>query len=384
MDVLSIIIYAAFIIPIILGVIRIYSTEKFKDDFMTIVKFIVFGASIVLGFMICKKYILYNHSRFFTEYVYGFIKKYLTFVDGRPLIIYLIAAPILAVIIYGVLIKIIDFIFGAMIFSILDRIGERIEGTTNIKQRFIGILLSIPKAVLLPLVISLGIYVSAKSFDIPKLQKISAGSEIHNKITTRVVIPFLDNEIIKSIPKAVESSFKIDISKVEDVFTDSMVIYYNGVTLEDGIESNTEVNDLTQEICKGSKSEKEMALKIYEWIVMNMEYDSEKAEKILNDDCDTNSGALEAFFERKGVCFDFACLFVAMARNQGLSVRMIAGKGFNGNQWIDHSWNEVYLTAEDKWISVDTTFGLTDNYFDTIAFNMDHKDRRVIGEWISN
>ena len=92
------------------------------------------------------------------------------------------------------------------------------------------------------------------------------------------------------------------------------------------------------------------------------------------------SGAICAFNTRTGVCFDKACLYVAMARAAGLKVRLISGEAFDGEKYVGHAWNQVYLKDENNWINVDTTFYEAGNYFDSNLFN-EHKVDSIVGEW---
>jgi transglutaminase-like putative cysteine protease len=72
---------------------------------------------------------------------------------------------------------------------------------------------------------------------------------------------------------------------------------------------------------------------------------------------------------------------VAMARANGLKVRIITGEGFNGVSWVSHAWNEVFIPEENKWIKVDPTFYKGGNYFNSKRFDLDHRDAKIAGEW---
>ena len=84
-----------------------------------------------------------------------------------------------------------------------------------------------------------------------------------------------------------------------------------------------------------------------------------KLEKVLNGSDISKmpeSGAICAFEKKSGICFDKACLYVAMARAINLKVRLIGGQAFDGKKYVGHAWNQVYLNDENIWINVDTTF----------------------------
>lgn len=161
----------------------------------------------------------------------------------------------------------------------------------------------------------------------------------------------------------------------------NVIIYYNGVTLEEGIKSTDKINKKAVDLVKNTKSDRERAKRLYAWIGSNVEYDFEKANKALSNDNISNSGAIEAFETRKGICFDYACLYVAMAREVGLKVRIITGQGFDGTNYGPHAWNEVYLEDEQTWIKVDPTFYFAGDYFDNIDFDKDHIKESIAGEW---
>lgn len=173
---------------------------------------------------------------------------------------------------------------------------------------------------------------------------------------------------------------KIKSGIVEDI-SKSTIIYYNGVTLEQGIKSNSEIDKKAKEITAGDKTDREKAKSIYNWVGSNIKYDYNKADMVMSSNNVKNSGAIPAFEEREGICFDYACLYVAMCRAVGLDVKMVMGDAYNGEEYISHAWNEVYLKDENKWIKVDPTFYIAGNYFDNKNFDKDHRQKNIAGEW---
>lgn len=161
----------------------------------------------------------------------------------------------------------------------------------------------------------------------------------------------------------------------------NIIIYYNGVRIEDGIMSSEEIDSKALELTKGCNSDREKARILYSWIGSNLEYDYDKAKMALNNEELEDSGAISAWTTRKGICFDYSCLYVAMAKATGLKVRLVTGDGFDGVQYGPHAWNEVYLDDEEKWIPLDTTFYLAGDYFDNYDFYNDHIKESIAGEW---
>lgn len=198
------------------------------------------------------------------------------------------------------------------------------------------------------------------------------------------IIPSL---AIDSIPDA--ASFKNSIEQFVDKFDYGSngfineIIIYNGTTIDQGIKSNDEIDSKARSLTKDASSEREKAKILYEWIGSNIEYDEGKAEIVLSgieSDKMPESGAVCAFETRSGVCFDKACLYVAMARAADLKVRLISGEAFDGEKYVGHAWNQIYLKDENIWINVDTTFYEAGNYFDSNLFN-EHKADNIAGEW---
>ena len=163
------------------------------------------------------------------------------------------------------------------------------------------------------------------------------------------------------------------------------VIVYNGITIEEGIKSNESIEDKAIQLTKNAKSDRKKAKILYTWIGSNIKYDDNKAEKVLKgkDARDMpESGAICAFENKSGICFDKACLYVAMSRAVGLKVRLIGGQILEENgQYVGHAWNQAYIKEENKWINIDSTFYEGGNYyFDSELFN-DHKAEDIVGEW---
>ena len=217
-------------------------------------------------------------------------------------------------------------------------------------------------------------------------------SELYTLISEKVVKPITKSDIVRSLPTVVNDSLKIivendDVSKkidnniLEDYLEKKVTVYYNGITLDDGIKSNDTIRNKTLSITNGKSSTYDKAYSIYEWIGKNIDYDDGKANDVINNSKDVKSGAIEAFKTGRGVCFDYACLFVAMCRESNIKVRMVIGEGFNGKEWVNHSWNEFYDDANNRWINVDSTFYSGGNYFNNSDFSNDHRNTQVVGEW---
>jgi transglutaminase-like putative cysteine protease len=101
-----------------------------------------------------------------------------------------------------------------------------------------------------------------------------------------------------------------------------------------------------------------------------LKYDSEAT--------DTNTTAEIAWAERKGVCQDFAHIFIGWCRRLGIPARYASGYLSQGHQYRGdgqlHAWAECYLPL-DGWVGVDASNNLlVDHHYIKIAHGRDYND----------
>lgn len=155
---------------------------------------------------------------------------------------------------------------------------------------------------------------------------------------------------------------------------------YNGVNMNEAMKIDREIEKEAKEVVKDSKSDLEKAKRIYNWVGTNIIYDEELADDIGNKKIEETFGAKYAFYNRSGICFDFATLFGAMAASVDLRVNVVIGNAFNGIEFGPHAWNEVYLEDEDRWIKVDSTFWGHKGSFDSSYFDIIHEKEKIAWE----
>ena len=194
---------------------------------------------------------------------------------------------------------------------------------------------------------------------------------------------FKVNKIYSQVSSIVEKGNNTLTDEVVENFlpANKIIIYYNGVTLEEGIKSTDEIDEYAKELTKNVSNDMDKSRILYSWIGSNIEYDYDRAEKALNNEKVEDSGAISAFKKRSGICFDYSCLYVAMARAVNLKVRLLTGTAYDGEKYGPHAWNEVYISEIDNWIPVDTTFYLSGDYFNSKNFYEDHITDSIAGEW---
>lgn len=103
-----------------------------------------------------------------------------------------------------------------------------------------------------------------------------------------------------------------------------------------------------RELVAGAGSETEKVQRIYDYLVQNMTYDYEKLDRLSAGYLPDLEATLRT---RRGICYDFASLFAAMLRSQGISTKLVMGYAPGVSEY--HAWNEVYL--EGRWQVIDIT-----------------------------
>jgi len=306
---------------------------------------------------------------------------------------YVIFTPVLFLLVIFVL-KIIFYKFeNIYLFNLSDILLEKIEAMWKPLNYTLRLLLNLPNSLLNVFMICLFLNVMSIYLPSPILSDQLEQSNAFNMVNSQAIEPILNSRYIQKVPVLFNNTLaeadilQLNIPRNANSLPGKnnrgirIIWYFNGVTLEDAIKSNDDIDSYAQNLVKTLTTSRKKAKALYRWIGSNIKYDYEKAELVSNKDTSASSGAIEAFTTRKGICFDMSALYVAMCRAAGLKVRLIVGTANSGVSWGEHSWNQVYIPEENKWVNVDTTFSIGGNYFDRMDFDTDHKTAKVAGEW---
>ncbi|WP_283694375.1 transglutaminase-like domain-containing protein [Clostridium perfringens] len=388
-NLVDIIIVCSFILPLVVAYKRKFNIIRIKNSIEELGGYISFFLALYLSFIAIKKIDIIE--RMFSIVVVEFNNIISNFnISPQVIIIFIVLA--LTLVIYFI-VKVILKIFSFIIINPILRWLKKAESRRGKGfGKVAALIINIPKSLFYMTVIALVIVIlGSNGFLGEKMEGMTLASKAYEVINSNKYYAALNKEyeafhneykdvISKNIDSAVESNKE---PKSENVVESNrnVINLYNGVTLEQGIKSNEAINKKAKELTKNAKSSREKAKRIYTWISENINYDDNKAENISEKTSQYKSGAIEAFETRKGICFDYSCLYVAMAREAGLKVRIVTGEGFNWKEWGPHSWNEVYLPEKNQWITVDPTFGKAGNYFDSKKNSESHRDGKIVGEW---
>lgn len=266
-----------------------------------------------------------------------------------------------------------------------EKLGEVIASTGRGLRYLAGGLWQFPKSVWLVLVFALLFNFYAVLSSNAALGEYINASSAYKLVDDHAIQPLISSDTVKQIPVFINNTVDKAVECLSPEGRRLLIkVYINGVTVEEGVQSSPDIDNVAIDLVGTENNRYEMAEILYEWVANNISYDHDKAEIITDDAFGTVSGAVPAFTEGAGVCFDKACLYVAMCRAVGVGVRLVTGEGFNGSEWLDHSWNEIYDDAAGRWVNVDTTFGgPNSDYFDNGNFALNHRNTEIHGEWPS-
>lgn len=128
---------------------------------------------------------------------------------------------------------------------------------------------------------------------------------------------------------------------------DASLVYLNSVQNVNWTEAEKTVAKAL-ELTGSLKTDKAKVQAIYDYVIKTVKYDNELAKTVKAGYIPDIDAVLAS---RKGICYDYASLFAAMARSVGIPAKLLMGQADDVEQY--HAWNEVYL--DGKWITVDTT-----------------------------
>lgn len=129
------------------------------------------------------------------------------------------------------------------------------------------------------------------------------------------------------------------------------------------------------ELSQTSSNDLHYLEQVYLWVTKNISYDNPKAESVTSEYVPNVDDTLST---KKGICFDYASLMVAMLRSQNIPTKLEVG--YSGQ--VYHAWISVYLT-ELGWIDGIIEFdGKSWTLLDpTLASN---NDKKAVGKYVGD
>ncbi len=143
----------------------------------------------------------------------------------------------------------------------------------------------------------------------------------------------------------VETGEQVTTSLPKNYNTDE---YHDYTLPSEGVPSDDpQIKELAESIVAGSASDFEKLAKLTRWVHNYITYD----ESVTGEYLDTYT----ILSKRRGVCVEYATLFVTLARALGYPTRFVGGIAYGDQGPTGHMWAEVYL---GKWVPFDPTWNL--------------------------
>ncbi len=390
---INIIIVLPVLITLVSSLVTRYNRERVIKSFYSIINSLELISGLLIALFLTRGILFDNDNKFFVYIRNHMPETAKASLAANNTYTYLCVAFVVLLIVV-LIIKLVMYplykhVFGAM----AQGIYKVMSSLNSVTRRIIAFVCSIPKAAISLICISFVLYFFSYYFTVPRLSLWIDDSVVLQGVYKTALKPVIESEIAKKIPVIINDRFvsatmngqevKIaeNIRDTLDSYNIKVIQYFNGVTLDDAVKSNDEIDKLALELTKGKSGEYDKAKAIYKWITKNIKYDYPKAKQIAIKTEGTKSGSIICYETKKGICFDYSSLFISMCRVNGIKVRLVTGLGYSGLAWGDHAWNQFYDSKEKKWINVDCTFGVTGSYFDSSKFSLDHKGDRVQEEW---
>lgn len=131
------------------------------------------------------------------------------------------------------------------------------------------------------------------------------------------------------------------------------------------------------ELCAGETDDVEKIASIFTYLTDNVVYDKQLAATVQSGYIPDPDSTLSS---KKGICFDYASLFAAMCRSQGIPTRLVIGYA---DPNIYHAWNEVY-TDETGWITPELFLKKKGYNITDATFYASNSNKEKISDYISN
>lgn len=170
-------------------------------------------------------------------------------------------------------------------------------------------------------------------------------------------------------------SIVLDLNTSVDIDSDTQTFLYPNKYV--WFSEKSKCAEKSAQLCAGKDNVIEKIAAIFTYITDNVSYDYDLAASVTSGYI-PNPDSLLA--KQKGICFDYASLFAAMARTQNIPTRLVIGYA---SPDIYHAWNEVY-TDETGWITPELLLNEKGYNLVDATFYSSTPDKTTISEYISN
>ena len=382
-NLISVFLIGLFAATLSVGLLRPPTSGRIYDCFTSVINTVVFFLSALLSILASNAVFADGKDNFLSR-LFSAIPGIGDMAVGQDVLAYGLMLILFLTVLYGLLHLVTLPINKKAIAPLSNAIGRFIRKSNVFVRRIIGSLWQLPRAIGLVLAFSLLLSFYTALTKNTSFADYIDGSKTYRLIEVNAIEPFISSEAVRAIPAFLDTT--VD-QAIEGLSPEGrrmlMKVYINGVTVDEAVETCPEIDNMAIDLVDAETDDYIKAGILYDWIMENIDYDSAKADMLEVDAFAEPAGAVTAFSQMTGVCFDMACLYVTMCRAVGIPVRLITGEAYNGTAWASHSWNQFYNENTGSWVNVDVTFGKpNENYFDRTGFEDNHQDASIQGEWL--
>lgn len=142
-------------------------------------------------------------------------------------------------------------------------------------------------------------------------------------------------------------------------------------------EQNSAITKLSANVCAGCESDVEKVSAIFKYVTSNISYDYNKAKTVTSGYLPNIDNILAS---KKGICFDYASVFAAMCRAQGLPCKLVTGYVPDDGDMAFHAWNLIY-TKEKGYITVSFYIKPGYNTLDPTFYSTINDDKKAAAKF---
>ena len=144
---------------------------------------------------------------------------------------------------------------------------------------------------------------------------------------------------------------------------------------------DSKVVKIAADLSKNCKSDIDKIQAIYNFVIDSLVYDTKKAETVQSGYLPSVDAIVDS---GKGICFDYAAVFAAMLRSQGIPAKLVTGYVKPNNAY--HAWNEFYLKGQGWFKINDMRFSVDGKQFERIdpTFDSTSKSSKKVLQFIGD
>lgn len=229
------------------------------------------------------------------------------------------------------------------------------------RNKWLGAIIGVAMGIIRSAIIGALVFLVLQYVALPGLSKMANASKPYKWLSSRIYTPWLKPIATKELPVFADGALhpiaqNISLFAVPSEPTGSET----GVLIVP-----KQITSLSQRLTKNSTTPQSKAKILYEWEIHHIKYDWKKYDDYVYHGKWDAQSPLQTLQTGKGVCADYALLYADLAHAAGLTVQIDEGMGGTAGQFGSHAWNQVYIPTSKQWITVDTTWGASqDAWFD--------------------